>query len=78
MWHRTAKTHDDYKKVFCTLYRLANLARKKFGFMPLEEASEIDWPELREEVREECSERETYLEEMAGWSFDRVDEVFLC
>jgi hypothetical protein len=76
MWvGQRAKTHAEYKSAFYTLYKLANQAREKFGAISLEETREIDWEELREEMRNECMQREKYLKEMAGWSFDRVDEV---
>jgi hypothetical protein len=76
VWPRRAKTHEDYKSVFCTLYRLTTKAREKFDVMSLEETRTIDWPELREKIRNGCEQRATYSAEMTGWSVDRVDEVF--
>jgi hypothetical protein len=71
------KTHEDYKSVFYTLYKLANQARDKFDVLSLVETREIGWLELRER-RQNLVNEYAKSEAIADWSFDQVNKVKFC
>lgn len=67
-------THDDYKSVFYTLYKLAMQGREKFDVMSLMETREIGWTELRN-CRQKVVNDYVKVETIDKWNFNQINMV---
>jgi hypothetical protein len=53
------KSHEDYKSVFYTFFKLANQARDKFDVMALVETREISWADLHSDSLAKALDKQT-------------------